>query len=121
MSSRADVSAPITTSDLKVFYCACGELGLVINRSLASLARRPVDNAMILRNTGKDKMYYKLNALLDREPIVYKRPDGLEKQWRLRCQRCDLQLGYETSDAREASTRGPYTYLLHARRCQALR
>jgi hypothetical protein len=104
--------------------CVCGEFVLVIDKALRLLPRRRTDGAYILRNidgaTGAKKRTYKLNVNRDSKAVLIRRGEdgsttGLEKQYRLRCTRCDLPLGYDTLDPL-AVKRGllkppPYTFL----------
>ncbi|CAB4432554.1 unnamed protein product [Rhizophagus irregularis] len=52
---------------------------------------------------------YKLNAVEAPNPVILKRSDGYEKQYKLHCPRCNLFLAYEVTEKRKS---GPYTYIV---------
>ena len=93
----------------------CGEYILVGNVELKHLARSPIDNSFVLRNTASEKYgarhFYKLNAKHEKEAVYIQRDNGLEKRWRMHCPRCELTVAYETTDPRDKK-QGPYTYIL---------
>ncbi|CAG8613758.1 610_t:CDS:2 [Dentiscutata heterogama] len=86
---------------LNVYYCLC-------NARLDKLPRRTTDRAHIIAN---GKRVYKLNAVESETPVILKRADGYEKQYRLYCPRCNLFIAYETTDRRKS---GPYTYIVES-------
>ncbi|CAI2166247.1 2979_t:CDS:10 [Funneliformis geosporum] len=115
---------------LHVYYCLCSEFILVIGNNklsrrqndfsllfrskepdnldarLEKLPRRTTDKAYIVSN---GKRVYKLNAVEAPNPVILKRPDGYEKQYRLNCPRCNLFLAYEVTEERK---KGPHTYIV---------
>ncbi|CAK5275594.1 unnamed protein product, partial [Mycena citricolor] len=102
-----------SATDLRVYYCICGEFILVIDKSLASLPRRPTDGAIIIRaqDNGDDEKarVFKLNAVVG-DPILVERTGGHECQYRFTCPRCTLPIGYQATPPPMKS--GPYVYLL---------
>ncbi|CAK5275595.1 unnamed protein product, partial [Mycena citricolor] len=127
-----------SATDLRVYYCICGEFivrvvisistrraeylishphcpnrQLVIDKSLASLPRRPTDGAIIIRaqDNGDDEKarVFKLNAVVG-DPILVERTGGHECQYRFTCPRCTLPIGYQATPPPMKS--GPYVYLL---------
>jgi hypothetical protein len=110
-------------SPIQTLYCLCGEFCVVLEKSLDALPRRPSDNAFVLRNkvaNGKPKTTYRWNARPDKKPVLIKRDTGIERIFRFRCTRCDLPIGYETSDPAYVEMKGEkyrdtYTYLLDVR------
>ncbi|CAG8494494.1 9891_t:CDS:2 [Ambispora gerdemannii] len=92
---------------LHVYYCLCSEFILVIDAKLDRLPRRKTDNAYIIAN---GKRIYKLNAIEpSNNPIVLKRLQGYEKQYRLHCPRCNLFIAYEVTPKRKS---GAFTYIV---------
>ena len=73
---------------------------VVGNVNIDTLARRPVDDSFVLRNTASDgqgtKHIYKLNAKSEKDAMFVQRKQDeggkpvYEKVWRKRCNRCDL-------------------------------
>ncbi|KAH9820048.1 hypothetical protein DFH28DRAFT_702766 [Melampsora americana] len=106
ISTSEDKQALHSTSRLIVHYCLCGEFILVIDKPLNLLPRRPIDGTYIIRNLSP-KRSYKLNTQLNPSPILLKRDEGFEKQWRLNCFRCGLRIGYETKFEKDS-----FTYIL---------
>ncbi|ORY80680.1 hypothetical protein BCR35DRAFT_304225 [Leucosporidium creatinivorum] len=100
---------------LTVYYCLCGEFLMVAQTLLTSLPRRPTDGAYTLRNTGENKTVYKLNAgpLPDgkgSEGVLVRRGTEFEYQRGLYCERCQLQVAYETVPGE--GKKGEATFLL---------
>ncbi|CAG8708962.1 9235_t:CDS:2 [Acaulospora morrowiae] len=91
---------------LHVYYCLCSEFILVIDARLDKLPRRTTDRSHIIAN---GKRVYKLNAIESGTPVILKRAEGYEKQYRLHCPRCSLLIAYELTEKRKT---GPYTYIL---------
>ncbi|CAO3640949.1 unnamed protein product [Cunninghamella blakesleeana] len=104
-SSSLDENQDSKRHRLQVYYCLCSEFLLVINFDLRQLPRRKTDNAIIVDNT---KRTYKLTANSN-GPVIIKRPDGFEKQYRYHCPRCELLIAYEMQEERKSDT---YTYIV---------
>ncbi|TFK29390.1 hypothetical protein FA15DRAFT_664335 [Coprinopsis marcescibilis] len=111
VSSSTDAQpTPSSATNLRVYYCLCGDFILVIEKSLASLPRRKTDNAIIIRaqdSEGHKAKIFKLNARPAIEPVLIERDGGHEKQYRFSCARCSLNIGYQTSP-----TQPPFLYIL---------
>lgn len=113
VSSSTDAQPTASsTAALRVYYCLCGEFILVIDKSLVSLPKRQTDGATVIRcqdsEAGKARVF-KLNATI-KDAILVERSGGHEKQYRLHCPRCDLQIGYQSTPPPIKS--GPYLYIV---------
>ncbi|KIP07005.1 hypothetical protein PHLGIDRAFT_106167 [Phlebiopsis gigantea 11061_1 CR5-6] len=113
VSSSTDAQPTASsTAALRVYYCICGEFVLVIDKNLASLPKRQTDGATVIRSQDSDAGkagVFKLNATL-KEPVLVERQGGHERQHRLHCPRCDLQIGYQSTPPPVKS--GPFVYIL---------
>lgn len=79
---------------LNVYYCLCGQLFLIIDCTLDELPFRQVDRSRILDGS---KHAFKLSKEEKSEHLVYLRRDnGIEKQYRKRCQNCGLFVFYRS-------------------------
>ncbi|KAI0347158.1 hypothetical protein BDW22DRAFT_500928 [Trametopsis cervina] len=113
VSSSTDAQPTASsTAALRVYYCICGEFILVIDKTLASLPKRPVDGSTVIRSqdseAGKARIF-KLNATV-KEPVLVERQNGHERQYRFHCPRCDLVIGYQATPPPVKS--GPFLYVL---------
>ncbi|KAG2013525.1 hypothetical protein CC2G_010425 [Coprinopsis cinerea AmutBmut pab1-1] len=120
VSSSTDAQPTASSAtNLRVYYCICGEFILVIEKSLASLPRRKTDNAIIIQSqdndVGKAKVF-KLNANPS-DPILLERNGSHERQYRFICPRCSLPIGYQTAPPPVKSV--PYLYILPGALSQA--
>lgn len=79
---------------LNVYYCLCGQLSLIIDCTLDKLPFRKTDSSRVVDG---NKHINKLSVCdTDPEEAVYiKRADGIEKQHRLKCKNCHLDLMYK--------------------------
>jgi len=101
-----------STAALKVFYCLCGEFLLVIDKNLNKLPRRKTDGAVVVRcrdAPDAKASVFKLNAKAG-DPVLIKRANGYERQWRYTCPRCSLPVAYQNSPHPIKS--GPYLYII---------
>jgi len=91
-------SLPDSEDDkLVIHYCLhCGSYALILDTALSSLPRRRTDNSYVL----EDKKILK-NNMLPADVKVVKRPNGLERQYRLNCSECGLFVGYRPVDFTE--------------------
>lgn len=83
------------------YHCLCSTFVLATNYDLGALPARKgasLDKAIILplqeniEEGGKQTILQ--NTVSDSQPTVIRRDDGFEKRILLRCQRCNLVLGY---------------------------
>ena len=78
-------------SDLRLYYCVCGQLSLILDCNLSSLPLRDFDGSRVIDSA---KHAHRVKAS-DKEDIVYiKREKGIEKQFRRKCSSCDIPLFY---------------------------
>ena len=95
-------------ADLNVFYClCCGESVLILGPGveLTALPRRKTDGAYALERPGT---VFKLNTK-EGETKLLRREKGYERQYRINCWNCDVQVGYRCEPEKECRL----TYLLH--------
>lgn len=95
---RAD---PRDESALTVYYCWCGQIGLILDCKIHKLPLRERDNSRVL---DPSKYNFKLSCIdttkpLREEDAVYVDwdDDHIEKQYRLRCKKCNLWAFYKHS------------------------
>ncbi|KAG9011843.1 hypothetical protein FRB94_007569 [Tulasnella sp. JGI-2019a] len=85
---------------------------LVVDKNLNKLPRRRTDGAIIIRcrdsPAGKGAVF-KLNAT-QAGPLMIKRSNGYERQWRYTCPRCSLPVAYQNVPHPIKS--GPYIYVI---------
>lgn len=79
---------------LNVYYCLCGQLSLIADCRLDKLPLRARDNSRVLDG---DIHICRLKVLdPDPEDVVYlKREKGIERQYRLKCKKCHLDIMYK--------------------------
>ncbi|KAI8085169.1 uncharacterized protein BX664DRAFT_284237 [Halteromyces radiatus] len=106
-SSNFDEGQTDQRQKLQIYYCLCSEFLLVIDAELQLLPRRKTDNAIIIDNRQRT---YKLTAEA-KQPVILKRGEGFEKQYRYHCPRCELLIAYEMKEERKS---GHYTYIVDA-------
>ncbi|ORZ07636.1 hypothetical protein BCR42DRAFT_383303 [Absidia repens] len=106
-SSNFDENQNDQRQKLQIYYCLCSEFLMVIDAELQLLPRRKSDNAIIVDNRQRT---YKLNAE-PKQPVILKRRDGFEKQYRYHCPRCELFIAYEMKEERKSDH---YTYIVDA-------
>ncbi|KAA1466353.1 hypothetical protein DENSPDRAFT_790912 [Dentipellis sp. KUC8613] len=105
---------------LRVYYCICGEFILVIDKSLSSLPRRQTDGAIIIRSQdadGEKAKVFKLNATPSDPVLVERSRGGHERQYRFRCPRCTLLIGYQAAPPPVKSA--PFLYIVKGALTQA--
>lgn len=95
---RAD---PREESALTVYYCWCGQIGLILDCKLHKLPLRKRDGARVIDSTMHN---FKLSCIDTKrsfrdEDIVHVRwsDDEIEKQYRLKCKKCNLWAFYKHS------------------------
>lgn len=95
---RAD---PRDENDLTVYYCWCGQIGLILDCKIHKLPLRKRDGARVIDSR---KHHFKLSCIDTRRPIrdddiVYVKwaDDEIERQYRLKCKKCNLWVFYKHS------------------------
>lgn len=104
------------------YHCLCSTFILATNYDLASLPCRrgsALDEAIIARlqepQGGKNSHTIVQNIVVDQQPTIVRREDGFEKRFLLRCQRCNLIIGYHLDKAQfkeESHETEDFAYLL---------
>jgi len=76
---------------LHVYYCLCGQMATILDRQLEKLPLRSRDGSRVIdgtRHANKTKLVFD-------EIVHIKRPEGIEKQHRYKCQGCGIALFYK--------------------------
>lgn len=84
------------------YHCLCTTLILTTSHPLSSLPIRAppaLDKATVLSLPSGQGHSVLRNVTLERQVIVIRREDGFEKRILLRCQRCELIVGYRLDQA----------------------
>lgn len=92
--TKDDAIGPDDTP-LRLYYCLCGQLSLILDCSLEVLPLRSKDGARVIDGS---KHTYRITASSvekDNEVVQIKRPEGIEKQHRKKCKRCLLPILYQ--------------------------
>lgn len=76
---------------LHTYYCLCGQLILILDCPLQRLPLRKRDKARVI---DKKRHACRFNNVDEDEAIFLKWPNGIEKQYRQKCKRCNLPLFY---------------------------
>lgn len=84
---------------LTVYYCWCGQIGLILDCKIHKLPFRKRDGSRVVDDK---KHNFKLSCIDTKKPIrdediVYVKwnDDEIEKQYRLRCKKCNLWVFYK--------------------------
>lgn len=88
-------------SALTVYYCWCGQIGLILDCKIHKLPLRPRDGARVI---DSKKHIFKLSCIETKSPfkdddIVFVKwsEDEIEKQYRHKCRKCGLWAFYKHS------------------------
>jgi hypothetical protein len=77
--------------DLRIYYCLCGQMALILDCAVDQLPLRPADGARVL-DAAKHAHRIKCSDVPD--TVHLKREAGVEKQIRSKCLSCQLPLFY---------------------------
>lgn len=98
IDQRAD---PRDESVLTVYYCWCGQIGLILDCKIHKLPLRQRDGARVI---DSKKHNFKLSCIDTKRPIrdedvvhVKWSDEEIEKQYRLKCKKCNLWCFYKHS------------------------
>jgi len=84
---------------LHTYYCLCGQMVLILDCVLERLPLRGRDGARVL---DKSKHAHKLSNVESADSIYIRWQDGIEQQFREKCNRCNLPIYYRhTEEAAE--------------------
>lgn len=86
-----DTRDAAANSDLRIYYCLCGQMALILDCRLDHLPLRSRDGARVL---DSDKHAHRIKCGDTTESVWIKRETGVEKQIRSKCQSCNLPLFY---------------------------
>lgn len=76
---------------LNLYYCLCGQMAVILDRTLDKLPLRERDGARVIDGS---KHTHKITPIFD-EIVYIRRPGkGIEKQFRYKCKHCNLQQFY---------------------------
>eukprot|EP00917_Polyrhabdina_sp_WS-2016_P014248 GHVP01031231.1.p1 GENE.GHVP01031231.1~~GHVP01031231.1.p1 ORF type:complete len:149 (+),score=18.31 GHVP01031231.1:50-496(+) len=90
--------------DLHTVYCqGCATYCMISENSVATVPQREADRCYVFGDS-----FYKLSAKYDAETVFVKRGEKAEKQNRLYCLKCGLQVGYL---AKLAGTESEFCFL----------
>lgn len=104
--SRSIVCADVRSNvrdekPLNVYYCWCGQIGLILDCKIHNLPLRERDNSRIIDKKKHLAISFpcldQKKAIKDDDITYVKWKDGVEKQYRLRCKRCNLFTFYKHS------------------------
>lgn len=92
--TKDDAVGPDDTP-LRLYYCLCGQLSLILDCSLDVLPLRPKDGARVIDGSKHTHRITASTAEKDTEIVCIKRPEGIERQYRKKCKRCLLPILYQ--------------------------
>lgn len=87
-------------TSVTVYHCLCGQMALILDSTLEKLPLRRTDHARVIDGS---KHAHKLTCV-DGDTVFLKRPGGIERQFRLKCKKCNLWLFYRPSKKDQSIT-----------------
>ena len=84
---------------LQTHHCLCSTLLFATTGPISHFSARKCDDARILQistseSLGTHSAVLTEAIVTDAEPVMFKLPDGFEKRYLSKCQRCGLTVGY---------------------------
>ena len=76
---------------LHIYYCLCGQMGVILDRVIEKLPFRERDGSRVIDGT---KHTHKITPVFDEVVYINRPGKGIEKQFRYKCKHCNLQQFY---------------------------
>lgn len=77
---------------LNLFYCLCGQMAVILDRTIDKLPLRERDGARVIDGS---KHAHKITPIFDEIVYIKRAEKGIEKQFRYKCKHCNLQQFYK--------------------------
>ena len=76
---------------LHIYYCLCGQMGVILDRVIEKLPFRERDGSRVIDGS---KHTHKITPVFDEVVYINRPGKGIEKQFRYKCKHCNLQQFY---------------------------